>query len=84
MTKIKLGSEVCDKITGFKGIAIGIAIYITGCDQYLVQPPCEKTSKKPTGQWCDEGRLEVLETHVVMEKDVQGDEDGADISAPIK
>ena len=84
MSKIKLGSEVCDKITGFKGIAIGIATYITGCDQYLVQPPCEKTSKKPDGCWVDEGRLDVIEAEVVMDKDVQGDEDGADIHAPMK
>jgi hypothetical protein len=33
-----LGKKVKDKITGFEGIATSKHIYLTGCNQYAVQP----------------------------------------------
>jgi len=39
---IKLGQEVQDRITGYKGIAIGITHYLQGCDRLLVQPKVGK------------------------------------------
>lgn len=54
---IKLGQKVKDKITGFTGIAIGKAEYLTGCNQYGVQPPMGKDGKVEAASWFDEGRL---------------------------
>ena len=78
-----LGSEVKDKITGFKGILTAKATYITGCDQYLVQPPV-LNSAFVESRWFDKGRLEVISTFAIDPKNVQSDENGCDIPAPIK
>lgn len=80
-----LGKKAKDKVTGFAGIIIGHADYLTGCDQFLVQPECEsdKSHTKPDGQWIDEGRLEILEEKLTSE-DVKADKNGCDIPAPMK
>lgn len=53
------GKTATDKLTGFTGTVSGGAQYITGCDQYLVQPKCsEDSSKLPESTWFDENRLE--------------------------
>lgn len=36
--KIELGSEVQDKVTGFKGVVIGRTEWHYGCRRYTVQP----------------------------------------------
>lgn len=73
--------HVRDKITGFQGIVTGHADYITGCDQYLVQP-ASKDGEWKEGRWFDESRLEIKsEARPVL---VDSNEDGADIPAPIK
>lgn len=36
--KIELGSEVVDKVTGFKGVVIGRTEWHYGCKRYTVQP----------------------------------------------
>jgi len=79
-----LGIEVKDRITGFVGIITGVASYITGCDQYLVQP--EGDGKKyPDGQWIDVGRLQATSRGNVIQMDeVIEEENGSDIPAPIK
>lgn len=79
---MKLGSKVTDKITGFTGFAIGKASYITGCDQYLIQPYCGDSDFKE-GRWVDEGRLKLLEGGIEPES-VMSDENGCDKPAPIK
>lgn len=35
---IKLGCEVKDRVTGFKGIAVSKTSYLQGCDRIAVQP----------------------------------------------
>jgi hypothetical protein len=85
--------KVKDMITGFEGIVTGHADYVTGCDQYLVQPPVEKD--KPGGfiepRWFDEKRLEIIEVTVegvhLLKKVAQAralNDDGADVQAPTK
>ena len=37
-----LGRTATDKITGFSGIATGFVVYITGCNQYLINPKAKK------------------------------------------
>ena len=58
--KIRLGSKVRDKITGFQGIVTGAAEYLTGCIQYAVKPPVDKDGKMIDAVWLDEDRLELL------------------------
>jgi len=82
--KLKLGITVKDKITDFEGIIVGHADYITGCDTYLVQPKCEKSGIKPTGEWIDEDRLIVIGKSIVEKITVTGKANGADIEAPKK
>ena len=82
---LKLGSKVKDKITGFTGIITGKAEYLTGCNQYVVQPQCSKDNKGsyPEAQWFDEGRLTFIAKSMNKE-DVKADENGSDYVAPIK
>lgn len=59
---IQLGSKAKDKITGFTGVAIGRAEYLTGCTQILLTPDkLTKDGKRPEGEWFDEQRLEVIQ-----------------------
>lgn len=54
---ISLGSEVEDKVSGFKGKVLVIVEYLHNCSQYYIEPPVDKDGKPQTGQFCDEGRL---------------------------
>jgi len=84
MKKDLLGKKAKDKITGFTGIITGHARYLTGCDQYILQPECDTDHRKyPDANWFDEGRIEVLEG-VITKEDVKGEKNGCDYSAPIK
>jgi len=49
---LELGMEVQDKVSGFKGIAISIAKYLSGCDRVLVQPKSVK-NELPESQHFD-------------------------------
>lgn len=82
-TKIKLGLEAKDKITGFKGIITGHADYLTGCDQYLLQPKSKADGDFNEGRWFDEGRIEIIK-EAMTKKDVKAKENGCDYSAPVK
>ena len=75
--EIPLGSEVKDIITGFKGIAIAHTVYLTGCDQYLVQSQTGKDEPiKP--RWFDVEELNVtkkkkVEVHTRATSGPRGD-----------
>ena len=82
--KENLGKIGTDKITGFTGVITGTASYLTGCDQYCIQPKCgEKLDAYPGANWFDEGRVIVTEQELTSE-DVKGEKNGSDYSAPIK
>jgi len=55
-----MGKKVRDEITGFEGMVTGHADYITGCDQFLVQPECKEDGKFVQNRWFDEQRLMVI------------------------
>jgi hypothetical protein len=55
---MKLGDCLRDKVTGFEGIATGVAVYITGCTQWLVTSTKLKPDGDTFGNWLDEIRLE--------------------------
>ena len=61
MNKFELGSKVRDKHTGFEGTVTGHGSYLTGCDQYLVQPRADKDGKYINATWLDEGQLEAID-----------------------
>lgn len=81
MKNENLGKTAVDRITGFTGIIIGYAQYLTGCDQYAVQPESKNPAKKRTSHWFDAGRLEFHNREVEPEN-VQGEEPGCDVSPP--
>jgi len=56
---VKLGDEVKDLVTGFKGIAVARHSYLNGCDRITVQPPCKKGEPLPEELNFDEPQLVV-------------------------
>jgi hypothetical protein len=74
---------VKDSFTGFIGIVTGHADYLTGCDQYLVQPPA-KDGEWKEGRWFDEKRLVVVSEGEQLIISPMADDNGADIEAPVK
>ena len=77
------GASVQCKVTGFEGVVTGRVDYITGCNQYLVQPKVKADGTVVEPRWIDEHRLSV-QAHVAVLTLVQGDRPGADASAPVK
>lgn len=76
------GSTLFDMITGFKGIVTGRADYITGCNQYLVQPQGLKDQSIVDPRWIDEQRL--MERLDEPRLTLENKENGADLPAPIR
>lgn len=72
---IQLGQKVKDKITGFTGIVIGRAEYLTGCNQFGVQPEVGKDGKVEGATWFDEGRLQKIGVGITA-KQVSADKNG--------
>jgi len=58
--KFNLGSEVKDKITGFKGIIRGRSDYLTGCNTYGIQSQKLKDERPNEWVWIDEYQLILL------------------------
>lgn len=56
--RIPFGVKAKDKITGFEGTVTGHSDFITGCDQYHLQPTVDEKGLKREGQWFDENRIE--------------------------
>ena len=57
--RIKLGQEVKDRVSGFKGIAVGRTEYLQGCLRVLVQPKLDKDGKLVDSMSFDEPDLVV-------------------------
>ena len=75
---MQLGWTAKDKITGFEGVIVGHARYLTGCDQFLLVP---KNSEKDS-KWFDEQRLDRVGDGLVVLDNSGGN--GADQPAPMK
>jgi hypothetical protein len=80
---LQLGQKAKDKISGIEGILTGRASYITGCDQYLIQPECIKGDYKE-GRWVDEGRIEIIGKGIKIESVKVKDNGGPACNAPKK
>lgn len=59
MTPFVLGNTFTDRITGFKGVAVGHVEYLTGCNQTLLVPPVDAEGKLRGGEWFDDQRLQL-------------------------
>jgi hypothetical protein len=79
---IQLGAFVVDAVTGFSGYVTARAEYITGCAQVLVQPKVKEDGTFVEPRWIDETRLRT--DKCIEPLDVNGSDNGADISAPVK
>ena len=55
----KLGVTAKDTITGFEGVVLGRCVYITGCNQVLIQPEIDSEGKFVESRWFDEDRVQV-------------------------
>ncbi len=78
----QFGQEVKDKITGFRGVITGQCSYITGCQQYLIQPKGRKTDVKPDALWFDVDRLALVSKKIISIREAK--RNGADLEAPTK
>lgn len=56
---IKLGLKAKDKVTGFEGILVARAQYLTGCDQYGIAPLAQNGEVK-NSHYFDEGRIVII------------------------
>lgn len=57
---VRLGEEVKDCITGFKGIATSRVEYLNGCIQYCIKPKMSKDGKMDEGQYIDQEQIIVI------------------------
>ena len=78
---ITIGAKYKDVLTGFEGIAIGYAYYITGCATALIQGHCHETNKKPEAEWIDEQRLEQMGEEIVELPEVDDDQGAPSVRA---
>lgn len=60
MFKFELGIEVKSIISGFKGIIVGRADHLNGCNRYWLQPKVDKEGKYRDGYWIDEQELVII------------------------
>ena len=63
---VELGDRVKDKITGLKGIAVGVTNYLYGCRRISVQPEQGKDGKPAEWFTVDEPQTEVIKKGVVV------------------
>ena len=69
--KFELGIKAKDIVTRFEGIITGRVQYLTGCNQYLLNPTVGKEGKSVDPGWYDENRIEVLDDKP-LELDMSG------------
>lgn len=64
-----LGKKVKDVVTGFEGIAVGIAHYLNGCTRICIQPRGLKDKDGGTvdSEWVDDVQITVLERGGVLQ-----------------
>jgi len=68
-SKIKLGSELEDTVTGFKGIAVSRTEYLTGCDRIELQPKIDEKGELKDSISFDVGTLKKIGKGVTVNKD---------------
>jgi hypothetical protein len=66
---VDIGQEGKDRITGFKGIITGRAVFLNGCARIALQPPVDKEGKARKIEWFDETNIESKRKKVVAAKE---------------
>jgi hypothetical protein len=72
---VELGDRVEDKITGLKGIAVGITNYLYGCQRIMVQPEESKDGKPVDTFYVDEPQLEIVDKRAVAGRVIKAEEE---------
>ena len=57
---VHLGDAVRDRVTGLKGVVIGVAEYLYGCRRLIVQPAVDKDGKYVDAVYVDEPQVVVV------------------------
>jgi hypothetical protein len=57
---IKLGQEVQDIVSGFKGTVYGKSDFLYGCTRIAIQPKVKEDGTFQGAQWFDEPQVEVI------------------------
>lgn len=79
--RVNMGEEYEDVVTGLRGACVGLAQYITGCNQALITSRATK-NKESLSMWIDEQRLKrVGKNKITLDN---GQNPGCDLAAPIK
>ena len=68
MANVKLGDEVIDTVSNFKGIVIAITEWIHQCKRISVQPKVGKDGTLPDTQAFDEPALKVIKSKKKVKK----------------
>jgi len=80
---IALGQMARDVITGFSGLVMAKAQYLTGCNQVLLTPrKLDKDGKRRDGEWFDEQRVERVGKEAVKLPTLETRDPGADEPLP--
>lgn len=67
-TKVKLGQEVRDKVTGYQGIAVSVVEFLYGCRRIGIQAkPKKGEDKPPEVELFDEPQLEIVSQGILPE-----------------
>jgi len=76
-----LGHKATDRISSFEGIITGIAYYLTGCTQYLIESRVGKSGDTKSC-WFDDSRVEVSERTVELSQNGSVLQGGPQANAP--
>ena len=78
---IRLGQKGRDILTGFQGLCIAKATYLTGCNQVQLLPTSlSDDGKRREGEWFDEQRVKPLNDEILVLDNDEGN--GRDESLP--
>ena len=76
MFEFELGVVGKDRVSGFKGLIVGRAEYLTGCKKYALQPmKLTKEGKTPEVDWYDEMMVDIVKGKGIK-KETKKDEPG--------
>lgn len=75
-----LGKTARDKINDFEGTITGVAFYLTGCAQYLIEGKVVEGETRTL--WSDEDRVEVEEMEPVVVRTTDETKGGPQPNAP--
>ena len=82
-TTIQCGDKVKDTVTGLKGIVTGVAVYLNGCVQALIEPPVRE-GQDYREIWIDEDRLQVILKPKARKKEVVRKKGGPNSRPPAR